>query len=198
MILARQKNRWSKTAERLLWFGGLLCLGVGSFTLLNALRIRHTAEQLYPAASHGEGPAVPEQKAAGAHVEGRLDIPALHLSAPILSACSDSALRLGSCHVEGTATAGGLGNMGIAGHRDGTFRSVRNIQIGQIIDVFGEEGHFKYIVDTTTVVPADDVSVLAIREQPELTLITCFPFNYVGAAPKRFIVHAHLVSVAGE
>lgn len=198
MVRLKRQSTWSKTAERFLWFGGVLCLGAGSVTLLKAIKVEHTAEHRYPAGASVERQVASEQDGVRAHIEGRLEIPALHLSAPILSECSDSALRLGSCHVQGTATAGGLGNMGIAGHRDGTFRSVRNIQAGQIIDVFGDEGHFKYAVDTMTVVPADDVSVLAIREQPELTLITCFPFNYVGAAPKRFIVHAHLISAAGE
>ncbi|WP_419806316.1 class D sortase [Terriglobus sp.] len=187
-------------AERILWLGALVCLGFGSVTLLMGVRTDREASQRYPASSvHTQqvSAEASHQTSPGAHVEGRLQIAALNLSAPILSECSDSALRLGSCHVPGTAVAGGLGNMGIAGHRDGTFRSLRNIRAGQLIDIFAEEGHFQYSVDTMVVVPADDISVLAIRDQPELTLITCFPFNYVGAAPKRFIVHAHLISVDG-
>ncbi len=193
----KKKGVTGRVAERILWFGALLCFGLGSITLLKAMQVRHTAEQQYDPVAKADQTPETKHVSGGAHIEGRLEIQALHLSAPILSECSDGALRLGSCHVKGTATAGGLGNMGVAGHRDGTFRSLRNIQHGQTIDVFGNDGHFQYAVDTMTVVPADDTSVLAIREQPELTLITCFPFNYVGAAPNRFIVHAHLISADG-
>ncbi len=195
MVGAEQTSTSSKTVERLLWFGGLLCLGFCGLTALNATNAEHITERNYPATPNRRTYPRPAQGLDAAHVEGRLEISALHVSVPILSECSDSALRLGSCHVAGTATAGGLGNMGIAGHRDGSFRSVRNIQTGQVIDVFGDDGHFQYVVDTMAVVSADDVSVLSIGTQPELTLITCFPFNYIGAAPKRFIVHAHLLSV---
>lgn len=130
-------------------------------------------------------------------MEGRIEVPKLHLSVPILSDCSDRALRLGSCHVPGTAVAGGLGNMGLAGHRDGSFRPLRDIQIGDEINVFAAEGNYHYLVRSMGVVAADDVSVLAIGDDPELTLITCFPFTYIGAAPKRFVVHAKLLSVDG-
>lgn len=187
-------------AERTLWLGALVFLGFGSAHLMTAMQAHQEALRRYPAVADRrpvDQTTAPQPISQAAHIEGRLEIPDLHLSAPILSECSDSALRLGSCHVQGTAVAGGLGNMGIAGHRDSTFRSLRNIQKGQVIDVYGQEGHFQYSVDTMVVVPADDTSVLAIREQPELTLITCFPFNYVGAAPKRFIVHAHLLSADG-
>lgn len=87
--------------------------------------------------------------------------------------------------------------MGLAGHRDGSFRPLRNIQAGDAIRVVAAEGTFDYRVRSMGVVAADDVSVLAIGEVPELTLITCFPFNYVGTAPKRFVVHATLLSVDG-
>lgn len=157
--------------------------------------MQQRAQVLFPSHSHGALVAVDVSR--NPEIEGRVEIARLHLSVPILSDCSDRALRLGSCHVPGTAEAGGLGNMGVAGHRDGSFRPLRNIQVGDRIDVFAPEGSFHYAVRSMGVVAADDVSVLAIGDEPELTLITCFPFNYVGAAPKRFIVHATLLSVDG-
>lgn len=188
-----KKARWG--IESLLWFGALACLGCCGFFSLRASSAQQQAQVLFPdrakvalaAASIAEAPAI----------EGRVEIPRLHVSVPILSDCSDGALRLGSCHVPGTAVAGGLGNMGVAGHRDGSFRPLRNIQIGDRIDVFAAEGEFHYLVQSMGVVAADDVSVLAIGDEPELTLITCFPFNYIGTAPKRFVVHAKLLSVDG-
>ena len=129
-----------------------------------------------------------------AQVIGRLDIAALKISVPIMSDYESQSLRDGIGHIPGTANAGGLGTMGLAGHRDTYFRALKDIQLGMEIRITTKAGSYHYLVDSTEIVLPEAVRVLDIQSQPELTLITCYPFYYVGAAPQRFIVHAHLVS----
>ncbi len=136
--------------------------------------------------------------AGGAYVIGKLEIPALSLSVPILSDYQVESLLQGVGHVPGTAMPGGLGTLGLAGHRDTYFRPLKNIRRNMDIRVSGPGGTYHYIVDRTEIVDPDNVSVLDIGGEPELTLITCYPFYYVGAAPKRFIVHAHLLSASPD
>ncbi len=93
---------------------------------------------------------------------------------------------------------GGLGTLGLAGHRDTFFRPLRRVTPKMEVRITDRTGVYHYVVDTTEVVTPDQVEVLSIRDRPEMTLITCYPFDYVGAAPKRFIVHAHLISVAPD
>jgi sortase A len=90
---------------------------------------------------------------------------------------------------------GGLGNMALAGHRDTFFRSLRSIRRGMTVSVFTPDGRYDYVVDSTTIVDPNQVSVLAIHEIPEMTLITCYPFDFIGSAPHRFITRAHLKSI---
>lgn len=128
-------------------------------------------------------------------VIGRLDLPALGLHVPILNNYDPNSLRKGVGRVRGTAVPGGLGNFVVAGHRDTFFRPLRHIAKGMTMQVTTKEGSFAYVVDATSIVDPSDVDVLDIGERPEMTLITCYPFEYIGAAPKRFIVRAYLVSV---
>ena len=128
------------------------------------------------------------------YVMGRLTIPALKLAVPILSNYETESLHSGIGHIPGTAMPGGLGTMGLAGHRDTYFRPLKNIKPQMDIQVADKSGTYHYSVDSTEIVQPEDVQVLDIQSRPELTLITCYPFNYIGAAPKRFIVHAHLLS----
>ena len=128
-------------------------------------------------------------------VVGRLEIPDLKLSVPVLSNFDPSSLKRGVGHIEGTALPGGLGTLGLAGHRDTFFRPLRHIAKNMDIRVTDAAGTFHYIVDSTEIVTPDEVQVLDILNQPKLTLITCYPFDFIGQAPKRFIVHAHLLSL---
>ena len=126
---------------------------------------------------------------------GQLEIAAIALSVPLLEGYDATTLRRGVGHVPGTATPGGLGNLVLAGHRDTFFRPLRNIRAGMLARVTSPAGSWRYVVDRTEIVGPDQVEVVDIGDKPEMTLITCFPFAYIGAAPQRFIVHAHLVSV---
>jgi sortase A len=131
-------------------------------------------------------------------VIGRIEIPQIALSVPITASISKEGLLRGAGHVPGTAFPGGLGTMGIAGHRDTFFRPLQRIRPGMQIRVIGAGGAYRYRVDSTEVVDPENVKVLGIASRPMLTLITCYPFHYIGAAPRRFIVHAHLLSAAPE
>jgi sortase A len=132
---------------------------------------------------------------AAATVIGKLEIRQIGLSVPILPDYAAKSLLKGVGYVPGTAVPGGLGNVGVAGHRDTYFRPLRNIKPKMDIRMAGPDGVYHYQVDRMEIVTPDQVEVLDTHDRPELTLITCYPFNYIGAAPKRFIVHAHLVSV---
>ena len=123
---------------------------------------------------------------------GVLEISTLHLQVPILDGTDDLTLDRGVGHIAGTAPLGEPGNVGIAGHRDGFFRVLKDIRIGETIDVHTQRGRSRYVVDEIQIVSPDDVSVLAPRAEPTLTLVTCYPFYFVGSAPSRYIVHATL------
>ncbi len=127
-------------------------------------------------------------------VIGRLEIGALGLSVPMMRNYDSASLVRGVGHVPGTALPGGLGNLVLAGHRDTFFRPLRRIQPGMEMQVRDARGTWVYQVDRTEIVTPDQVRVLDIGERPEMTLITCYPFEFIGSAPKRFIVHAHLLS----
>ncbi len=143
-------------------------------------------------------PADAAAKAGAGVVMGRLEIPELSLSVPVMADYDPNSLLRGVGHIQGTALPGGLGTMGLAGHRDTFFRPLRRIAPKMEIRVADETGTYHYEVDSTEIVMPEQVEVLEIRSRPELTLITCYPFNYIGAAPKRFIVHAHLLSAAPD
>ena len=148
-------------------------------------------------ADKAESPQLPSAQrrlVGGSEVIGRLDIPSLNLSVPILADFQTKSLLHGIGHIPGSALPGGLGTVGLAGHRDTYFRPLRNIRANMDIRVSDSSGTFHYQVDSMEIVHPEDVGVLDIRDRPELTLITCYPFNFIGAAPLRFIVHAHLVS----
>ena len=125
---------------------------------------------------------------------GVLDIPSLHLQVPVLEGTDDLTLNRGVGHIPGTAPLGEGGNIGIAGHRDGFFRGLKDIRVGETIDVYTQRGRSRYVVDGIQIVSPDEVSVLAPRAKPSLTLVTCYPFYFVGSAPSRYIVHATLAA----
>jgi sortase A len=131
-----------------------------------------------------------------AGIIGRLDIPALSLSVPITGDYDSRSLLRGVGHIPGTAVPGGLGNLVLAGHRDTFFRPLRRVKDGMKIDVTTTTGRWEYLIDSTEIVNPEQTDILDIGSRPEMTLITCFPFDFIGAAPKRFIVHAHLLSAA--
>ena len=136
---------------------------------------------------------LPEAKPIGpSGLIGRLEIPSLHLTAMIREGADAATLRRAVGHIPGTALPGGIGNVGLAGHRDTFFRSLRNIQTNDPIELETVNGTYRYVVESTGIVGPRDVRVLASSDSESLTLVTCYPFYYVGSAPERFIVRAVL------
>jgi sortase A len=119
-----------------------------------------------------------------------LKIPKLHLAVPVFEGTDELVLNRGVGRIAGTALPGSPGNIGIAGHRDGFFRGLRNVSRGDVIELERREGTLRYIIDKIEIVSPKDVSVLAPRGSPSLTLVTCYPFYYIGNAPKRYVVEA--------
>ena len=190
-------QKMSLWLERALYTVGAFCFLVVSYLGAGAAMSRHTA--LHPGALSLQAPV--QTKPASVQVPdseviGRLEIPSLNLTVPILSDYDPASLRRGVGHIRGTANAGGLGNFVLAGHRDTFLRPLRHIAAPMVIKVMIKEGTYEYVTDRTEVVDPNNLEVLDIHETPELTLITCYPFDFVGAAPHRFIVHAHLASAS--
>jgi sortase A len=127
-------------------------------------------------------------------VLGRMEIPRIGISVMILEGDDARVLRRGAGHLQGTAVPGEPGNVAIAGHRDTFFRALRNIRDDDTIELATLRGSYEYRVESVEVVDPDDATVLAPSPQPTLTLITCYPFYYVGPAPGRFIVRARQMS----
>jgi sortase A len=125
---------------------------------------------------------------------GRLTIPRLNLTEMVREGAQESTLSLALGHIPGTALPGQRGNVGVAGHRDKIFRGLRDVQKDDLIRFETLDGTYLYRVQETEIVMPDQVSVLRASQHPELTLVTCYPFYYVGSAPQRFIVKAREVS----
>jgi len=119
-----------------------------------------------------------------------LRIPRIHLEVPVLEGTDDLTLNRGVGHVVGTATPGDNGNMAIAGHRDGFFRGLKDMSLGDTMEVATAGRTETFVIDRITIVDPSDVSVLKPRGHESLTLVTCYPFYFVGSAPKRYIVQA--------
>ncbi|MGB5294297.1 MAG: class D sortase, partial [Thermoanaerobaculia bacterium] len=120
-------------------------------------------------------------------------IPALDLQVPLLEGTDDLVLNRGVGRIAGTALPGELGNIGIAGHRDGFFRGLKDIGEGDTIELETLTATDVYRIDGITIVTPQDVHVLEHQAVPTLTLVTCYPFYFVGKAPKRYIVSATLI-----
>jgi sortase A len=121
---------------------------------------------------------------------GRLEIPRLGLSVMLMEGDDAKTLRRAVGHIPGTPLPGHAGNVAFSGHRDTFFRSLRNIRENDIILVTTLQGAYRYRVVSTRIVAPHDVSVLNAGQGEILTLVTCYPFYFVGAAPDRFIVRA--------
>jgi LPXTG-site transpeptidase (sortase) family protein len=134
----------------------------------------------------------PAPPAIGAWV-ARFDAPSVRLSTTVLEGSDDGTLRGAAGHIEDTAFPGQAGNIGIAGHRDTIFRPIRNLHVGDPLVLTTTDRVFHYRISNTMVVNPNDVYVLDPTERPTLTLVTCYPFTFVGHAPRRFIVRAELV-----
>jgi sortase A len=120
------------------------------------------------------------------------------MRAMIVNGTTATTLRRAVGHIEGTPLFASGGNVGLAAHRDTFFRGLGDIRRGDIIEIDTLQGAYEYVVDATRIVGPDDTSVLDASERPTLTLVTCYPFDYVGPAPRRFIVQAYRAAAPSD
>lgn len=123
-----------------------------------------------------------------------LSIPRLRLDVPVFEGTDELTLNRGAGRIVGTARPGEQGNIGIAAHRDGFFRGLKDVRPGDRIELAQLRRKFVYTVDNISVVDPGDVTVLHARPEASLTLVTCYPFYFIGDAPQRYIVQASLAN----
>lgn len=126
-----------------------------------------------------------------------LKIPKIHLEVPVVEGTDDPALDYGVGHVEGTALPGEAGNVAIAGHRDGFFRGLKDVAVGDTMELETVRGSEDFVVENIWLVTPNDVWVLDPTPKESITLVTCYPFYFVGSAPQRYIVRATRAPAAG-
>jgi sortase A len=125
---------------------------------------------------------------------GRLTIPRLRLTAMVREGVDSNTLRVAVGHLPETPLPGQAGNVAVAGHRDTFFRGLKNVRARDEIEFSTPAGDFKYEVESLSIVEPDNLKVIGPSSENVLTLVTCYPFSYVGSAPQRFVVRAKQVS----
>ena len=190
--------------ERVLLVIGIVCLGYFGYVsaetaLYQAYETRELDAILTSMPAAPESPAQigdtlpPRAQPAPGSLLGRLEIPRLNVSAIVRAGSDSRTLRLAIGHIGGTALPGERGNVGLAAHRDTFFRRLDEIRVDEQVRLGTRDGTFTYRVAGTRIVDPQDMWVLDQTNDPALTLITCYPFRYIGSAPRRFIVRAQLV-----
>jgi sortase A len=176
-----------RLVARVLLTAGLLALGYAAYVAIHADAYQAIGQRRFEEAraDASAAPAVVDGR-----VIGEILIPRLGLMAIIVQGDSAAILQRAVGHLADTALPGESGNVVLAGHRDTFFRPLKRVQGGDAITLKTGNGDFEYVVESTVVVPPSDVEVLQPAGGRTLTLITCFPFSYVGPAPDRFIVRA--------
>jgi sortase A len=190
--------RWTRNSFLIL---GVLALGYSGFALLDmklyqayqARRFQQQLNSVRPAIASAGGVAdLPVGTIPGGAL-GKIEMARIGVAAMILEGTDERTLRRAVGHIPGTPLPGQSGNVAIAGHRDTFFRALRNVQHDDEITLTTLDGTYRYLVDLTRVVPPEDTQVLDDSGGAILTLVTCYPFYFVGPAPKRFIVRAHRI-----
>lgn len=201
---SQQSRRILRWTQRLLFAGAVSMFGYDGFILVDAWLFQHREDRrldrvLTERQSGRDSPAdSPEalRTTANGGMFGRIVIPRLGLSVVVAEGVDNGTLRRAVGHIPGTALPGLRGNTGISGHRDTFFRPLRNIQQHDIITLTTLLGEYHYRVVSTKVTSPSDVAVLDPGANEILTLVTCYPFYFVGSAPNRFIVRAERVEDA--
>ena len=190
--------RWSR---RIFLAIGFLSLGYCAFVLIDARIYQANQARLFQeqqndqklAAVSSDALREPSFHPAVGDAVGQLAISRIGVAAMVLEGTDDETLWQAVGHITGTALPGQHGNVGFAGHRDTFFRALRNIRQDDEITVTTINAAYRYRVDSTRVVGPDDIQVLNNSGDDVLTLVTCYPFYFVGPAPRRFIVRAQQI-----
>jgi sortase A len=183
------KRGWLSWLSSALIFGGVALLAWYGWTLHERTTAQRRAKEWLSRTTtvHRTASLPPVHRG---DVIGELEIPRLQVSVMIFEGDDAGILKEGAGHIPGTALPPGAGNIGIAAHRDTYFRPLRLVHANDVIALKTPAGISRYAVTETKIVQPSDVGVLAGAPERDLTLVTCYPFYYIGNAPKRFIVHA--------
>ena len=184
-------RRALRAASRTLLVAGIMALSYAGYAVMDRYWFQSAETAKFETVSVPAelSPVEPAPVTEGG-VIGEIEVPRLGLKAIVVQGDSEKLLRRAVGHLPETALPGETGNVALAAHRDGLFRPLRNILPGDTITLKTPDREFQYQVEWTAVVPPTAVRVLQPTLEPMLTLVTCFPFYYVGAAPERFIVRA--------
>lgn len=191
--------RWNRN---IFLAAGVLILGYCGFSLLDAKlyqarETRHFQQEIkdfkLPITSRGSVHDV-SYHTSTENALGEIELPRIGITAMILEGTNARTLRHAVGHIPGTASPGQPGNVAIAGHRDTFFRALRNVQQDDEITLVTLNGSYRYRVDSIKVVGPEDTQVLDNSSGDVLTLVTCYPFYFVGPAPRRFVVRAQRIS----
>jgi sortase A len=179
--------------RRLFMLTGALSLVYVGGTLLTARIFQNRASHMLERQMHAASLQTVEQNgnvATEGEILGRIEIPRIAMSVVVLQGTTPETLRLGVGHIIGTPLPGESGNIGIAGHRDTFFRGLKDIRRGDEILLRTASGVARYDVEWIQITAPGDGGIVASTTDSSLTLVTCYPFHYIGAAPQRYIVHA--------
>jgi sortase A len=205
LLVSKKSVQWAlRWMQRVLLAGAVAMLGwcgfvMGEAWIFQKQERRQLEQWLADPKTVGARPTLasislkPSPPLAIGSLIGRLEISRLGVSAMLIEGVSRTNLRRAIGHIPGTAVPGQPGNVGISGHRDTFFRPLRNIRENDIIIVTTPVSAYRYRVVSTRIVSPDDVAVLNPGETEVLTLVTCYPFYFVGAAPDRFVVRAQRI-----
>jgi sortase A len=171
----------------------IMYLGCFGYVTTRRMLYQLSATQIFVPPSQGSTHPVPARPN-GPQLLGRITVPRLDLSAMVNEGVDDNTLSLAIGHIPGTALPGPVGNVAVAAHRDTFFRPLKDIKPNDEIDFLTSQGEYRYRVRSMRIVNPEDVEVLKPSSEPELTMITCYPFDFFGHAPKRFVVQALLFS----
>ncbi len=199
-MIGNALSRLGRWVSRGLIAVGVACLIFYSVVTVRAWRYQRAAKSQVEQMISIERPAVSDRMPVASKplkpgdLIGRVDIPRLKLSAAVAEGDDDKTLGKAVGHLPDTPLPWHRrGNVALAAHRDGLFRSLEGIRLGDDIRIVTSRGDFHYRVTKMHIVDPDDVWVIAPTDTPTITLITCYPFSFVGNAPRRFIVKAELV-----
>ena len=185
------------TLRHVLLAGGTVCLAYAAFVTVDSKFAQDRAGREFEKArverdqtAQSGVAAAPQTPPRRGDAIARLEVPRLELSAMVLEGDDAGILFRGVGHISGTAMPGSGGNSCLAAHRDSFFRPLKDIRVGDSIEVTTWDGSLQYEVDSILIVDPDDVWVMAPSQDERLTLISCYPFYFIGKAPRRFIVQA--------
>lgn len=188
-------RRRRRILESLLLLAGVLAIDVWIWSHAVTAIFQRLDERNFERRRTSISPVQPMLPSPGRDARlGRLIIPRLHLRTMVREGVGEDTLSIAAGHIPSTALPGQRGNVGIAAHRDTLFRGLKDIHKDDLILFETVSGSYRYRVERTEIVKPNDVSVLNSDNSPELTLVTCYPFYYVGNAPDRFIVKARQVT----